>query len=189
VRHPCLTHDWLDLGGLAARIGKSSNFRFAWQFYVFEAIAPRSSHGIREALNLMIASPELHAFLRNSFENSVYQEAFWIEPLHEHCRIEDAPDFENTLAAAAADRLGAYSRDLRPATEKESAEIAAMFGSVGDYRAYQLLPGNVTGCADCHAFNYHLFTSWFYGVAWDWCFLVTWPKQKLLWLGCLTDTD
>jgi len=47
---------------LAVRIRKSSNFRFSWQFYRFDAIDPRSPVGVREALELIIDSPDLHQF-------------------------------------------------------------------------------------------------------------------------------
>jgi hypothetical protein len=173
---------------LAVRIRSSSNFSFCWEFYQFDGIDPRSPAGVREALDLIIGAPDLHQFLRASFDD-MYEEKFTIEPLHEHCRVEGTPEFESILAAAAADHLGAYSPDSRSATAEECAEIATIFHGAGDYRAYQVLPGNVVGCSPCQVSNNHLFTNWFFGVAWDWCFLTTWPARKLLWMGCLTDTD
>ena len=182
------TKDALDLADLAGRIRASSNFRFNWQFCECAGIDPRSPAAVRDALDLIVADENLHRFLRESFDDS-YDGAFEIEPVHEHCRVEAAPDFETILAAAAADRLGAYSQDLQQATAQECAEIAELFHRPGDYCEFQLLPGNVPGCSLCGTHNQHLFTNWFYGVAWDWCLLATWPDRNLLWLGCLTDTD
>jgi hypothetical protein len=188
VRYVCPVDAPLNVGNLAARIRSSSNFRFSWQFYQFDGIDPRSSSGVRAALDMIIESPDLHQFLREAFDD-MYHEKFTIEPLHEHCRIESTPEFESTLAAAAADHLGAYSPDLRSATTEECAEVAEIFHGAGDCCAYKVLPGNVAGCSTCQVFKNHLFTNWFYCVAWDWCFLTTWPSRKLLWIGCLTDTD
>jgi hypothetical protein len=182
------TADPFNLEGLAARVRSSSNFWFNWQFYDFDGIDPRSPVDIRAALSRIIAEPGLHQFLRDSIDDKS-DRAFEIDSLHEHCRVELTADFENILAAAAADHLGAYSRDMRPATAGECAEVAKLFGSAGEYVAFQLLPGKIADCPVCRTHNNHLFTTWFEGVAWDWCLLATWPDRHLLWLGCLTDTD
>src|SRR5207249_1348749 len=114
---------------------------------------------------------------------------FEMEPLHEHCEIPDASgELENLLARAAGDHLGAYATNLRDATTKEKQEIGELFSQAGPYLAYQVQPGNVSGCRKC-GHNSHAFSSWYFGVAWDWCLLATWPKRNLLWMGCLTDTD
>jgi hypothetical protein len=177
------------LDELANQIRKSSNFRFAWQFYSVDGIDPQSEAGARKALDSIIAIPSLHQFLRDSFE-PVFDDSFVIEPLHEHCRCCVASeDFENTLASAANDLLGAYSRTLRPATNAEKQEIARLFGSLGPYHPFELCYGTEKNCPTCNESSHHLFTTWFYGVAWDWCLLAFWPNQKILWVGCLTDTD
>jgi hypothetical protein len=188
MRHLSTIPDAIELDGLAARIRRSSNFRFNWQFYEFDGMDPRSPAAVQSALNLIIGREDLHRFLRESFDDA-YDRDFTISRLHEHCRVEAGPAFENVLAAAAADRLGAYSQDLQQATEQERAEIAELFRGPGDDYAFQLRPGNIPGCPICGTHNHHLFTNWFYGVAWDWCLLATWPDRNLLWLGCLTDTD
>jgi hypothetical protein len=180
---PCLLND------LVARIRKSSNFRFSWQFYQCSGIDPQSPANIRRALETIIATPELHEFLQESFE-PMYAEAFEVEPLHEHCRVDAVGgEFENILARAAGDHLGAYSQQLRDATAAEKQEIKELFGCIGEYSAYELLPGNLPGCPACRNNNNHLFSSWFFGVAWDWCLFVVWPRRNLFWVGCLTDTD
>jgi hypothetical protein len=176
------------LNDLADRIRKSSNFRFSWQFYRCTGIGPRRPVDIRHALDTIIATPGLHEFLRESFE-ALYVDAFEVEPLHEHCRVDaTAGEFENILARAAGDHLGAYSR-LRDAAAPEKQLIKELFGCIGSYQAYELLPGNVPGCPTCRDHNNHLFTSWFFGVAWDWCLFAVWPRRDLFWIGCLTDTD
>ena len=135
------------LEDLAKRIRSSSNFRFAWQFYSFEGIDPRSPDGIRKALDSIIADPELHRFLRDSFD-AMYDDAFAIEALHQHCRMVSAPDdLEDVLASAAGNRLGAYSPDLRASTAREKEAVRQLFGGAGGYFAYQLLPGEAPGCA------------------------------------------
>jgi hypothetical protein len=177
------------LNDLAARIRKSSNFRFNWQFYQCMGVGPQWPPSIRQALDAIIATPELHAFLQESFE-PMYAEAFEIKPLHEHCRVDAAAgEFEKILAGAAGDHLGAYSQILRDATADEKQAIKELFESPGRYRAYELLSGNVPGCPACRDRYNYLFSNWFYGVAWDRCFLALWPRRNLLWVGCLTDTD
>jgi hypothetical protein len=173
----------VSLDGLAARIRKSSNFRICWQFYQCGGIDPEDPTTIRQALEAIIATPEFHKFLQESFE-PMYAEAFEVKPLPEGCRVDASTGgFETILARAASDHLGAYSRNLRDATAAEIQEIKDLFGSIGQYRAYELLPGS-----GGH-YNDDLFSSWFFGVAWDWCLFALWPSRNLLWIGCLTDTD
>lgn len=184
---PC--NDPFSLTELASRIRRSSNFRFDWQFYRCIGIDLDKPSAVREILDLIIATDGLHRFLRESFK-PMYDEAFAITPVHEHCQILDATNvFENTLARAANDHLGAYSRDLREANPGEKQAIEDLFSQLGDYRPYELVPGNIPGCPVCDEYNHHLFSTWFYDVAWDWCLFVAWPKHSVLWMGCLTDTD
>ena len=42
---------------------------------------------------------------------------------------------------------------------------------------------------ECRKHNGHLFSDWFYGVAWDWCYCVIWEARGLVGLLCMTDTD
>jgi hypothetical protein len=181
--------DTFSLDDLAARVCRSSNFRFAWQFFHSNGIAPQSLQGVRSALDSIIATSDLHQFLREFFQ-PMYDDAFKIEPLHEHCQVVPAADeFEGILASAAGDHLGAYSRELRPANASEIQEIRELYASLGSYGAYQMLPGEVPDCPTCRTYNNQLFTNWFYGVAWDWCLFTSWPSRELFWMGCLTDTD
>jgi hypothetical protein len=175
---------------LQQRIERSSNFRFAWQFFRLEQGRVASPGHARRVLETVITSPHCHRFLRSTFD-PMYDADFTISPLHEHATIADAEgEFPNTLAAAAEDRLGAYSHHLRDATPKEAARVRRIFSAAGSYRAFQLLPGSNTACQLCRQHhNNHLFSSWFYGVAWDWCFVLGWPEAGLAWVGCLTDTD
>ena len=184
---PC--PDSFSLESLAARICASSNFRFSWQFYRFTGIDPRYPVGIRRALADVIAHPDLHRFLRDSFVPA-YDPTFHIGPVHEHCVIANDPDaFANTLATAANDHAGAYSKTLRDATTPEKQQIHDRFSTIGDHHAYDLRPGNLPDCPRCRDQDNHVFSTWFYGVAWDFTLFATWPAQKLLWMGCLTDTD
>jgi len=179
----------VSLNDLAAQIRKWSNFRFSWQFYHWSGVAPQSSASIRRALEAIIATPQLHEFLQESFE-PMYAESFEVEPLHQHCRVDaTSGEFENILARAAGNRLGAYSQQLRDATAAEKKVIRELFASIGEYCTYELLPGNVSECPVCRKHNNHLFSSWFFDVAWDWCLFAEWPRRNLLWVGCLTDTD
>jgi hypothetical protein len=141
-------------------------------------------------LQTMIAVEECHRFLRDSAE-TLGDERFEVEPIHQHCPVVGAEgEFERTLAAAANDHLGAYSRELRDSTPQEADQVRPVFEPLGPYRAFQLVPGHQPGCAECaHHHNNHVFSSWFYGVAWDWCFLLSWPKERRVWAGCLSDTD
>ena len=49
--------------------------------------------------------------------------------------------------------------------------------------------GEMEGCLECRGHNAHLFSDWFYGVAWDWCYCVIWEARRLVGLLCMTDTD
>ena len=210
------------LDDLTKRIETTSNFRFAWQFYSFAEIDPRSPDGVRAALNCIVAEPLCHQFLRDSFV-SMSDDVFDIELVHDHCRFESLDGepleirarrrtngpgtlpcgtrlnktrffrgpgrLEKTLASIANNSLGAYSRHCRDASVEDCAKVTRTFSSIGEFLSWQLRPGTVEGCPVCQDYNSELFTTWYYGVAWDWCFIATWPERKTLWLGCLTDTD
>lgn len=185
---PC--QDAFDLSDLCRKIRASSNFSVAWQFYCVEGFDLSNARDVRRAMDQIIAQPELHEFLKKSFVSRYYDDQFQVNPIHEHCCIQSADStFENTLAKIAGDHAGAYSQ-LRPATDKERKAIASLFsGPSSPYFAFQLMPGRESSCTECKSHNNEIFSSWFYGVAWDWCFLVGWPGLNLLWIGCLTDTD
>lgn len=105
---------------------------------------------------------------------------FTITPLEELSLFRaDTTGFCSILAEASADRLGAYSGHQGPATPKEIAGIRDLFMQAGPFNGFQL---------DVSV-NLPPFSSWFYGVAWDWCLVATWPAAHLAWAGCLTDTD
>jgi hypothetical protein len=176
----------LSLAPLAAPVRASSNFRFVWQWFSSPETAQRGVDEARDILGAVIGRADCHAFLTESADSS----PFTIEPLHEHAGFLVADgSFEQVLARAAADQLGAYSRRLTPATPAQVSKIQALFGSLGRYRAFELNPGAVAGCPTCKHHNNHLFTSWFYGVVWDWVFCVRWIGSSLTWMGCLSDTD
>jgi hypothetical protein len=177
------------LGSLASRIRSSSNFLFAWQWYRRLPRRPVSGAEAMKVLGAIQKAPELHDFLREPV-GAWLSAPFQVGQGHAHSRFEPADgEFEAILARGAADRLGAYSHSLAEARPQEIAEISALFLEAGRYEAFQLQPGNVPGCLECERWNSHLFSSWFYAVAWDWCFCVFWPKTELVWIGCLTDTD
>jgi hypothetical protein len=181
--------DPVSLDDLAARIRNSSNFRFNWQWYALDHEVMPSPAAARMILKHVIEVPECHQFLRGTFDD-MYEREFKVEPIHEHCRIQPADGrLPDVLAAAAGDHLGAYSRELRSATVSERSEADRAFQCMGDYRAFELLPGEVPGCKQCQDYWNHLFTNWFYSVAWDWCFCAIWSNRPLAWVGCLTDTD
>jgi hypothetical protein len=179
------------LDGLAARIRASSNFRFEWRFFERDAAEAWTADAAtaRRVLDELVAASDRHRFLRDTFD-PMYEAAFEIEPLHVHTRLVRARGtFEDTLARAAADRLGAYSLDSAAASPRELEEIRRLFTNPGDYVPFEFEAAPEDDCARCSEHNGHLFTNWFFGVAWDWCFVVLWPGSTLAWVGCLTDTD
>jgi hypothetical protein len=177
------------LKSLQQDMERSSNFRFAWQFFDCGLVDGMMPWGAKAILDRVIADEPCHRFLKETFD-PMYDPSFKVEPIHEHASIEPARgNFENILAAAANDHLGAYSGYLRDATPKEAAKIRAVFEQLGPYEAFELLPGSQPSCEVCRQHNNHLFSRWFYRVAWDWCFVLTWPQLKRAWVGCLTDTD
>lgn len=179
----------VSLAHLAARIRRSSNFRFEWQWFSLDAVPVACAAAARGILGSVVSDPACHRLLQDSFEN-LYEPEFRIEPLHEHCRVVDAGDgFAGTLAQAATDRLGAYSRELIEAAPSEVEAVRNIFAPVWPYSVFSLEPGNESGCPACADFNNHLFTNWFYGVAWDWCFCLLPHGKAIAWVGCLTDTD
>lgn len=176
----------LSLDALAERVRASSNFRFSWQWFARAEHGRTGAEVARGTLEQLIERPDCHRFL----VDSAVELPFTIESLHEHVELVQADgEFEQVLARAAADRLGAYSRILGSSTSDRALEIRALFGSLGAYRPFELTPGQVRGCAACKHHNNHLFTNWFYGVAWDWLFLLSWTERPLVWIGCLSDTD
>ncbi len=179
----------VSLDALAVRIRGSSNFRFNWQWFSLEGAHQPSPLAAQLVLADIIEVPANHQFLRASFD-AMYDQHFKIEHLHEHCRFRDAGDtFERTLANAAADRLGAYSHLRADAEPHEVDAIRETFGPAAPYVSFWLEPGERSGCTVCSTRNNHLFTNWFYGVAWDWCFCLFAPASRVVCVGCLTDTD
>lgn len=185
--HPC--QDAFSLEKLAHEVRQSSNFRFSWQFYRYEQVTSDLMLLVRQALDMVTTQPDCYRFLEKSFE-PLYEKRFWIKPVHEHCTIRKAAgEFENILASAAGDHLGAYSNVLRVAADEEKDQIKRLFNQAGTYVPFMLMPGKEPGCQTCAELNHDLFTSWFFGVAWDWTLLAIWPETRYLWMGCLTDTD
>ena len=181
--------DAFDLQHLAASIRRSSNFRFAWQFYSVTAADLDSVGTVAEILSVIIAQPGLHAFLAISLDE-IYPRDFQIEPLHKHASIvRDETSFLDTMARASLDRLGAYSRDLSRSTAEEREPIHKLFSRMGRYSAFTIASGINSDCNICRHHNSHLFSNWFFDVAWDYIFLLSWPRESLFWMGCLTDTD
>lgn len=169
------------LTGFAEAIRKRSNFRIAWQYFY------SATDDARTILSTAIADPACHRFLRDTFEPT-YNDMFEIDPIHEHAPVVEAPDrFENVLASGAGGHLGAYDYDNRDATPEELQRVRTAFEALGPYRAFELRPGTQPGCEECKIYNHHLFSSWFYCVAWDWCFIVLWSEWALI--VCITDTD
>jgi len=181
--------DPIDLSGLTNQIRQSSNFRFAWRFFSFDAAELEPHAIVVAALDAIVSRPELHSFLSDSMD-VIYPRKFEIEPLHDHATlVNDDEYFLDTMARAFHDRLGAYSRDLSPSTSNERAPIHRLFSSIGRYIAFHTQRGNDPDCDACRSLNNDLISNWFFDVAWDFTFLLTWPSASTLWMGCLTDTD
>jgi len=171
---------------LASRICGSSNFRVAWQMFQCDGPCKATPRTARQILETACLVPELHLFLapevRDQWPSRLH--------LHEHCTIEPAAgSFENILARAVSDRLGAYSHSLAEATCDEMGGVRDVFNGLGSYVPFELVPGGVPGCATCQEHNSHLFSEWFYAVAWDWCHCIIWEARKLALLWCMSDTD
>lgn len=183
------TADPIDLSELAAAVRSSSNFRFTWRFFRLKAADLRAYSTVAASLDAIVRRSDLHSFLSDSMDD-IYPRQFQIEPLHKHASLEiDSGYFLDTMARASLDRLGAYSRDLSPSTSDERAEIHRLFLSLGPYIAFHTKPGNDPNCEYCKIHNNDLISNWFFDVAWDFTFLLTWPNASVLWMGCLTDTD
>ena len=175
------------LGKLAKKIEASSNFRFAWQLFRAFGLHGSPPERAMRVLNGMIEAEECHEFLSTTFD-PMYDDVFEIETVHEHCKMEEA-ELELILATAAMDRLGAYSRTHEPAKPRHAKKVAEIFEALGSYEAFELQRGRQPSCEVCKDYDNHHFTNWFYGVAWDWCFVVLWHEAQMAWVGCLTDTD
>ena len=183
------TEDRVDLTQFATSIRSSSNFRFAWQFFTCYEPSLDSAETIRSALNEIAGNANLSAFLRDSIDD-IYPRKFEIQPLHCHANIErDGAYFLDTMTRASLDRLGAYSVNLARSTDSERQPVHQLFSSIGHYLAFSTKPGTEPGCDVCQDRHNDLFTNWFFEVAWDYMFILTWPSDSLIWVGCLTDTD
>jgi hypothetical protein len=181
--------DPIDLTPLATPIRASSNFRFAWSFFRVTGSDLRSHGGVMAAFNDIVDCADCHSFLRDTLDD-IYPREFSIERLHKHCSLTAAKgQFLDTLARAVNDRLGAYSRDLSASTSDERGAIESLFSRLGHFYAFTTAPGSQGDCEVCAHDNNHLFSNWFFGVAWDFTFFVTWPSAETLWMGCLSDTD
>ena len=139
-------------------------------------------------IETVVLVPEFQTFLANS--EPPFTKPLNVQPIHAHSVLKIAGDtFERTLARAAADRLGAYSRILADAPPEQIRDVEKLFQGPGPYVPFELLPGEVEGCLECRGHNAHLVSDWFYGVAWDWCYCVIWEAPRLVGLLCMTDTD
>ena len=67
--------------------------------------------------------------------------------------------------------------------------VTMLSSRLGHFYAFTTVPGSQDGCDICANLNSHLFSNWFFDVAWDFTFFVTWPDARTLWMGCLSDTD
>lgn len=185
----CTTDDPFDLNPLAERIRACSNFRFAWQFFATSGYDLFAKTSARAILDAIVDREDLHAFLRSSMD-AIYPREFTIKRLHPHCSLNlDNDVFVDTLARAANDRLGAYSRSLHESSAAERQPIDALFSKLGKYNALHTVPGKSPDCETCQHHNSDLISSWFFDIAWDYTLLVIWPERQIVWLGCLTDTD
>jgi hypothetical protein len=181
--------DPIDLSDAASKLRSSSNFRFAWQFHQIDSDGVLDADGCRSLLDNVVADPALNEFLRSSIDD-IYPRNFEIWPLHEHCEIRECTDeFIDTFARGVFGHLGAYSRDLRESTADERGYVQQTFSPLGDFLAYSIFPGNHPECPECKQYNHQLFSNWFFDVAWDYTYFVTWPDSRVVWLGCFSDTD
>jgi hypothetical protein len=185
------------LNHLASQIRKSSNFLFGGQFYQCSGVDPHSSADIRQALEVITATPELHRFLQEPSRRSFRPGELKVKTLHKHCQVVATDRFETILASAASDYLGAYGQRPEDASAVEKRDqvisekeqvIKELFGCIGEYLTYELLFGTIDGCPVCRT-DGHLFSNWFFRMGWQWCLFAIWPSRNLLWIGCLTDID
>ena len=178
----------IELEPLSQAIRRSSNFSFASSFYLYEDANPASARGALAVFDAILALPAFEHALRETWVAD-YRKTLEVSPREKHAVLVPAEgNLENVLAAAAHDHAGAYSSVLRDATRSERDTVASLFQSLGDYLAFELVPQRDPACPTC-GHGSHLPSSWFYGVAWDWCFFVAWPGAKVAGVVCLTDTD
>ncbi len=181
--------EFSEVDRLADRIRGTSNFRVARQLFQCDAAYRATPRTARQILDTICMVPEFQQFLADDVSPPPLEGAS-APQLHEHSVIAAANgSFEETLARGAADRLGAYSRSLASATASEVEAVRAVFASHGDYAPFELRSGEAPGCSTCREHNGHLFSEFFYSVAWDWCFCVIWEGRKLALVWCMTDTD
>lgn len=171
---------------LIESIRSVSNFRVACQFYQSPAWRIESEADVARAFRCIVEESNLHSFLVDTFDREL-NEQFKIEHPHEHCKFKAITSMEPTLARAAANQLGAYS-GLKKAKPMQIHRIKDLFSSLGPYVTYELMDGNESGCNIC-GFNSRLYSNWFYDVAWDWTYFVTWPLAETCLMICMTDTD
>jgi hypothetical protein len=171
-------------------IRASSNFHFEVIFFRWEGDGRPVAEAAHTVLETFIATPELHSPLRERFHGGYRPGTpFEISPLEAHAALVAAGDeLEGELARASLDRAGAYSRSQRPASADEVGVVAEMFGALGRYEVAKLVAQPVPGCPTC-GWCGHLFSNWFFGVAWDWCYVVLWREARTAAIVCMTDTD
>ncbi|MEP2935743.1 MAG: hypothetical protein ABJM06_14980 [Gilvibacter sp.] len=179
----------IDLKQLEMNISKSSNFQFAHQFFYVNTSSLHDSNKLPYVINQIADDPELHQFLVNNF-NNIYSVEFEINHLNKYSYFEKSRElFGQILAGASNDILGAYSIQLRAPKPKEVEEIYEVFDSLGMFEGFVLATRKPERNIEHNTQGTAHFSSWFYDVAWDYLIVATWPKDNILWLGCLSDTD
>ena len=178
----------IDLVDLSRAIRRSSNFSFASVFFQYDDANPTSLRGALAVFDAIVETPAFERSLRETWVAD-YRKTLEVGRREKHAVLVPAEGhLENVLASASLDQAGAYSRAVRDATGPQRDEVAALFRHLGDYLAFELVSRPDPACRTC-GYNSHLFSTWFYGVAWDWCFFVVWPAAKVAGVVCLTDTD
>jgi hypothetical protein len=180
----------IDHRDLSRAIRASSNFQFEIIFFRWEDDGRPVAEAARSVLETFIATPELHAPLRERFHGGYRPgTTFEISPLEAHAVLLAADgELDGELARASLDRAGAYSQSLQPASLTEARAVSKIFGALGRYEVAKLAAQPVPGCPTC-GWNGHLFSNWFFGVAWDWCYVVLWREARTAAIVCMTDTD
>lgn len=174
--------DRIPMDKVARRIHAVSNFRFAWQTFVYDE--PQAEAGnaafVREAIASLAAHAHNHAFL-HEHPSARERPEFFIEPLDEAVVVRKAGDaLAVALASASTHRLGEDVRVEGKPDRWDVVRVRKTFQQAGEYEAFEVV-------LDPKGPN--TFTNWYDGRRGDRCYVAVWPKPHWIWVGCLLDTQ
>ncbi|PHR88853.1 MAG: hypothetical protein COA78_36165 [Blastopirellula sp.] len=157
--------------------------------FTFSYVDPNDPNLPSRIIEGLRNAPQHHSFLADQDPQSE-GEQYTFDPIHRHARwVANNEEVLDILARGRLNKLGAYSTSHQEPSRQEKDRIDALLSAKGPYKSYSLWQGDDPTCAVCSQYNNHLFSNFFYEVAWDWCIQIVWADVQECCIIFLTDTD